>query len=111
MYLHYSEMMGDEFFSPFMDELQIGIYLFNHEGKTLQANSNFQRMLGYRSEELQSKTIEELFAKDDVLFLKKGPGERENRTIITGNRRKGATFQYNFFPIKNEMTRVFLSCC
>ncbi len=99
---HHSEMMGDEFFSPLMDELQIGIYLFNQEGKTLQANSNFQRMLGYKSEELQSKTIEELFAKDDVLFLKKGPGGRENRAIITGKKKDGSDLSIQLLSYKKR---------
>lgn len=99
---HHNEMMANEFFGPLMDELQIGIYLFEPSGNTILANSNFQSMLGYSSEELQSKTIRELFAKEDVLFLKKGPGGKENGSIITGKKKDGSDLPLQLLSYKKR---------
>lgn len=97
-----SEMMEDEFFYPLMDELQIGIYLFDPEGQTLLANSNFLNMLDYRWEELQSKTIGELFAKEDVLFLKKGPEDGEKRSVLTGRRKDQSSLSLHLLSYKKQ---------
>ncbi len=95
---HLSEMMEDEFFIPLMDELQIGIYLFDPGGKTLLANLNFQGMLGYSWEELQSKTIGELFNEDDVLFFKKdGMGEGS-----TGKKKDGSVLPLHLLSYKKQ---------
>ncbi|MBB6446108.1 sensor domain-containing protein [Bacillus benzoevorans] len=105
-----SEMMRNEFYYSLMDELQIGIYLFAPEGKTLLANSNFLNMLGYSWDELQSKTIGDLFAEEDVLFLKKGPENGEKEAVLTGKRKDQSALSLHLFSYEvRDDSSIFIA--
>ncbi|KAA9022060.1 EAL domain-containing protein [Niallia endozanthoxylica] len=55
-----------------IDELKIGIYLFDSSGHSLWANIYFQSMFGYSMDELNDKTLYDLFPTQDARLLQKG---------------------------------------
>ncbi|WP_394235077.1 EAL domain-containing protein [Niallia oryzisoli] len=56
-----------------IDQLTIGICVFDVNGHSLYANAHFQTMFGYTMEELQFKHLYELFVREDAeLILKEG---------------------------------------
>ena len=48
-----------------IDELQIGLYQFDLKGRSMFSNTIFQSLLGYSAEEINAKTVFELFSKKD----------------------------------------------
>ena len=48
-----------------IDELQIGLYQFDYKGRSTCSNIIFQNRLGYTEEEINAKTVFELFTKKD----------------------------------------------
>lgn len=98
---HLNKMIESAYFYPLIDELQIGIYAFAPDGKTVLANTNFQRMLGYTGAELQTKTLEELFAPDDVLFFKQRPAAKK-RAMIRAVKKDGSSLPFHLLAIQTS---------
>ena len=48
-----------------INELQIGLYQFDLKGRSTFSNTIFQNLLGYMEEEINGKTVFELFSKTD----------------------------------------------
>ena len=67
----------------FIDQLNIGIYLCDSKGNTIEANRQFQSMFSYTMEELGVKTIYDLFDQRDADFIKE-------EIISTSNNRKSS---------------------
>lgn len=59
----------DDDLDDFIDQLNIGIYLCDSKGNTLEANRHFQTMFGYTLEELKVKTVHDLFNPADIHFI------------------------------------------
>ena len=52
-----------------IDELQIGLYQFDLNGRSTFSNTIFQSLLGYTEEEINSKMVFELFCEKDSQVL------------------------------------------
>lgn len=62
----------------FIDELKMGVFLFNSAGKSLLANDHFLHMFGYTLEELKNKPLNALFDEPSVALLKDYKNELSN---------------------------------
>lgn len=56
-------------FRAIFEQAAVGITLFDLQGKFLKSNQKFRDLLGYREEELLSKSLEDLIYPDDLFRL------------------------------------------
>ncbi|WP_071393501.1 EAL domain-containing protein [Bacillus tuaregi] len=68
-----------------IDELKMGVYLFDDSGESLWGNQYFQSMMGYSLEQLKSTTLYDLFSTQDAQVLLE-KGKQGNYTLL-GKRR------------------------
>ncbi|WP_394234953.1 EAL domain-containing protein [Niallia oryzisoli] len=88
--LNLKELIQEDDLYSLIDELKIGIFLFDSSGNALWANIYFQSIIGYSLDELKSKTLYDLFTTQDARILQEGikqgsyfiRGKRSSRHMI-----------------------------
>jgi len=104
----YHNLIQEDNLFSLMDDLHIGVYLFDHNGNTLFTNLYFQNMFGYTLEELELTSLSDLFNPQDVqLFLDNN--ETIHKELFIGKKRDNSSLSLLLLSIKkreNSITMV-----
>ncbi|WP_159433403.1 EAL domain-containing protein [Bacillus tuaregi] len=87
--LDINELIKDRDYHQLIDELKIGIYIFDSSGSTVWSNIHFQSMFGYNQEELATKSLFDLFHTQDALLIRTGSEYVSNNHPQLRGKRKG----------------------
>lgn len=96
-----------------VDQLNIGICLFDLNGHILEFNKNFQSLLNYTSQELKEKNIFDLFDKQDIAPLVHAPHSIKSsiqNTEIKATKKNNETIYFKLLTItKFEETKFIFA--
>ena len=91
-----------------IDELQIGLYQFDLKGRSTFSNTIFQNLLGYMEEEINAKTVFELFSKKDseVLIEQVKANNPFSIKRLTGITKDGHPIHFKILSYQNQINDI-----